>query len=256
LEVLELIINDFNLEAFVDPVPYEAIPDYLQIVAYPTCLSQLQQRLLQGFYRTFDHFMWEFELVITNARLYNDSESPIIDLVEDFLVPFREELSRILADIVQRTPPPKRSPPKKSTTPKKPREKKPEPEPMSIDEVMEVMGSLSPLPLDDDGDPEDFFPDNHESDAEAEPDFDSEDEDKRRGSRRNSRNKTKVKVERRLSSRVKRKRKYDDWADSDVDEWEEHVKSEEETFRNGKYDEDIENDVKPNQRRRRSSRRR
>uniref|UniRef100_A0A8C6XUR3 Pleckstrin homology domain interacting protein n=1 Tax=Naja naja TaxID=35670 RepID=A0A8C6XUR3_NAJNA len=77
--------------AFVAPVDFQAYPMYCTVVAYPTDLSTIKQRLENRFYRRLSSLMWEVRYIEYNTRTFNEPGSPIVKsakFVTDLLLHF------------------------------------------------------------------------------------------------------------------------------------------------------------------------
>ncbi|XP_075718167.1 PH-interacting protein isoform X3 [Rhinoderma darwinii] len=82
--------------AFVAPVDLQAYPMYSTVVAYPTDLSTIKQRLENRFYRRVSSLMWEVRYIEHNTRTFNEPESPIVKsakFVTDILLFFIKDQS-------------------------------------------------------------------------------------------------------------------------------------------------------------------
>uniref|UniRef100_A0A8C0VDN4 Pleckstrin homology domain interacting protein n=1 Tax=Cyanistes caeruleus TaxID=156563 RepID=A0A8C0VDN4_CYACU len=82
--------------AFVAPVDLQAYPMYCTVVAYPTDLSTIKQRLESRFYRRLSSLMWEVRYIEHNTRTFNEPGSPIVKsakFVTDLLLHFIKDLS-------------------------------------------------------------------------------------------------------------------------------------------------------------------
>ncbi|KAK2113966.1 hypothetical protein P7K49_008232 [Saguinus oedipus] len=85
--------------AFVAPVDLQAYPMYCTVVAYPTDLSTIKQRLENRFYSTakrVSSLMWEVRYIEHNTRTFNEPGSPIVKsakFVTDLLLHFINEIS-------------------------------------------------------------------------------------------------------------------------------------------------------------------
>ncbi|XP_078068576.1 PH-interacting protein isoform X3 [Mustelus asterias] len=76
---------------FVAPVDLQAYPLYCTVVAYPTDLNTIQERVENRFYRRMSSLMWEVRYIEHNARTFNEPGSPIVKsakLVIDVLLQF------------------------------------------------------------------------------------------------------------------------------------------------------------------------
>ncbi|XP_073482941.1 PH-interacting protein isoform X2 [Aquarana catesbeiana] len=97
-EECERIIDGINqlmtldiASAFVAPVDLQAYPMYSMVVAYPTDLSTIKQRLENRFYRRLSSLMWEVRYIEHNTRTFNEPGSPIVKsakFVTDILLAF------------------------------------------------------------------------------------------------------------------------------------------------------------------------
>ncbi|XP_028578654.2 PH-interacting protein isoform X4 [Podarcis muralis] len=77
--------------AFVAPVDFQAYPMYCTVVAYPTDLSTIKQRLENRFYRRLSSLMWEVRYIEYNTQTFNEPGSPIVKsakFVTDLLLHF------------------------------------------------------------------------------------------------------------------------------------------------------------------------
>ncbi|XP_069462392.1 PH-interacting protein isoform X2 [Ambystoma mexicanum] len=97
-EECERIITGINqlmtldiASAFVSPVDLQAYPLYCTVVAYPTDISTIKQRLENRFYRRLSSLMWEVRYIEHNTRTFNEPASPIVKcakFVTDLLLHF------------------------------------------------------------------------------------------------------------------------------------------------------------------------
>uniref|UniRef100_A0A8C9V2Q1 Bromodomain and WD repeat domain containing 3 n=1 Tax=Scleropages formosus TaxID=113540 RepID=A0A8C9V2Q1_SCLFO len=65
-------------KAFVSPVDLNSSPEYYTVVAYPTDLNTIRQRLENRFYRRISALMWEVRYIEHNARTFHEPQSPVI----------------------------------------------------------------------------------------------------------------------------------------------------------------------------------
>ncbi|XP_073445803.1 PH-interacting protein isoform X2 [Dendrobates tinctorius] len=82
--------------AFVAPVDLQAYPMYSTVVAYPTDLSTIKERLENRFYRRVSSLMWEVRYIEHNTRTFNEPGSPIVKsakFVTDILLYFIKDQS-------------------------------------------------------------------------------------------------------------------------------------------------------------------
>jgi hypothetical protein len=79
-------LEDFQKDPYNEPffyeIPYNEIPDYLNIIAYPIYVYLIKERVLNKVYRTLEHVVWEWELMCKNAMVYNNSSSAIYRLAK------------------------------------------------------------------------------------------------------------------------------------------------------------------------------
>uniref|UniRef100_A0A7M4G0H3 PH-interacting protein n=1 Tax=Crocodylus porosus TaxID=8502 RepID=A0A7M4G0H3_CROPO len=97
-EECERIISGINqlmtldiASPFVAPVDLQAYPMYCTVVAYPTDLSTIKQRLESRFYRRVSSLMWEVRYIEHNTRTFNEPGSPIVKsakFITDLLLHF------------------------------------------------------------------------------------------------------------------------------------------------------------------------
>lgn len=64
-------------ENFLNPVNYDAYPEYLMSIAYPVWFYLITERLYNGFYRSLDALKWDISLLASNAVFFNDPKSLI-----------------------------------------------------------------------------------------------------------------------------------------------------------------------------------
>ncbi|XP_071998180.1 PH-interacting protein isoform X1 [Engystomops pustulosus] len=82
--------------AFLAPVDLQAYPIYSTVVAYPTDLSTIKERLENRFYRRVSSLMWEVRYIEHNTRTFNEPGSPIVKsakFVTDILLSFIKDQS-------------------------------------------------------------------------------------------------------------------------------------------------------------------
>uniref|UniRef100_A0A8C3CMY5 Pleckstrin homology domain interacting protein n=1 Tax=Cairina moschata TaxID=8855 RepID=A0A8C3CMY5_CAIMO len=76
--------------AFVAPVDLQAYPMYCTVVAYPTDLSTIKQRLESRFYRRLSSLMWEVRYIEHNTRTFNEPGSPIVKSAKFTILSFQD----------------------------------------------------------------------------------------------------------------------------------------------------------------------
>ena len=69
--VLEKIIESDDFLAFNDEVEPEFKEEYWKQISYPTCLSQIKNRLETNYYRSKEAILWETELIHINCIKFN-----------------------------------------------------------------------------------------------------------------------------------------------------------------------------------------
>jgi len=68
------IAENFNV-----PVDLNAFPVYAMIIAYPMDLSLIKARLENRFYRRVAALQYDVRRIESNARIFNDSRSAIVE---------------------------------------------------------------------------------------------------------------------------------------------------------------------------------
>ncbi|XP_065316123.1 PH-interacting protein-like isoform X2 [Gordionus sp. m RMFG-2023] len=76
---LESICSLAISEPFLAPVDSEIYPDYIQIVPYPINLYLISARCANRFYRRASALIYDVRLILTNANLYNEPSSSIVE---------------------------------------------------------------------------------------------------------------------------------------------------------------------------------
>jgi hypothetical protein len=72
--VLELLMKSFD--TFTDPIDFEKMPDYLEVVPKPICLLDMLSKINDGSYLEPSQFLADIDLLVTNTRSYwNDNNS-------------------------------------------------------------------------------------------------------------------------------------------------------------------------------------
>ena len=74
------IQNDYHSAPFLEPVDYVELhlPDYPKIITHPMDLGTVEKNLLGGQFKTFKELMHDINLIWSNCRTYNLSESDIV----------------------------------------------------------------------------------------------------------------------------------------------------------------------------------
>ena len=76
---LEQIMTLSVAESFNVPVDLNAFPVYAIIIAYPVDLSLIKARLENRFYRRIAALQYDVRRIESNARIFNDSKSAIVE---------------------------------------------------------------------------------------------------------------------------------------------------------------------------------
>ncbi|KAJ3322653.1 hypothetical protein HDV06_002867 [Boothiomyces sp. JEL0866] len=87
--------DDPMFEPFLNQVPYDEYPDYLETVAYPMYIGLIQARLGNHFYRRVQQVAWEWDQMCQNVFAYNAHDSPICDLTREHLLPVKYQILNI-----------------------------------------------------------------------------------------------------------------------------------------------------------------
>uniref|UniRef100_A0A3B3QS68 PH-interacting protein n=1 Tax=Paramormyrops kingsleyae TaxID=1676925 RepID=A0A3B3QS68_9TELE len=69
---------------FASPVDLQAYPTYCTVVAYPTDLSTIKERLKNRFYRRMSSLMWEVRYIEHNAQTFNEPGTTIVKTAKFF----------------------------------------------------------------------------------------------------------------------------------------------------------------------------
>jgi len=69
---------------FYEPVANLNLPDYDQIIKKPMDLDTIRAKLDRGAYNTTDEFAEDLRLCISNCRLYNPPDDPVIVMANQF----------------------------------------------------------------------------------------------------------------------------------------------------------------------------
>lgn len=76
--LLQGIISDPRWTIFLDFVDEGSFQIYYEYIAYPICLGFIRERLLSGYYRRIDAFIWDINMIYEDAFLFNDPSSMIV----------------------------------------------------------------------------------------------------------------------------------------------------------------------------------
>ena len=92
MAIINEAIIDANLEPFVYQVPFDQVPRYLDLVAYPIHILLIKERLVNDFYRHKDQVVWEWDRMCQNAFDFNLPRSAIYKLAKNSLAPILRKL--------------------------------------------------------------------------------------------------------------------------------------------------------------------
>ena len=126
---IEKIINDIldtsDGTLFRDPVTEHIAPHYFDVIKDPICLLDMKKKNSEGFYKTIQMFITDFNLMITNCKNYNFPDinkpklypvrtnekvlRPMVERTENMFFQKINELKKLQAKEVQSWPEPKES---------------------------------------------------------------------------------------------------------------------------------------------------
>jgi WD40 repeat protein len=75
---------------FALDVDFSLYPEYLLHIAYPICITTVLERLKNGYYRTWEHFRFECQLICKNAMKFNQPASEIFREAKELGKQFEE----------------------------------------------------------------------------------------------------------------------------------------------------------------------
>ncbi|CAO3612593.1 unnamed protein product [Mucor hiemalis] len=87
LKVLDTVQKRDAYGFFLEPVNPKLVPDYLKIIKSPMDFSTMRNKLEAGQYKSVEEFRHDFNLIITNAKIYNAPETiywKSADKIHDF----------------------------------------------------------------------------------------------------------------------------------------------------------------------------
>lgn len=77
--LLRQLLNDLTDQTwawpFAEPVDPETVPGYYAVIKEPMDLKTMDHRLEHGFYKSLDMFVKDFDRIISNCKMFNDSKS-------------------------------------------------------------------------------------------------------------------------------------------------------------------------------------
>ncbi|XP_030766018.1 uncharacterized protein LOC115890048 [Sitophilus oryzae] len=98
-KILDFVKNHDDAWPFVDPVEEEYAPNYYSIIRRPMDLTRMEDKLDQGYYKTYDKFRGDFQLIVNNCRLYNGVENEYTEMVDNLLKVFEKATEKYLDQI-------------------------------------------------------------------------------------------------------------------------------------------------------------
>ncbi|XP_048525745.1 bromodomain-containing protein 4A isoform X2 [Dendroctonus ponderosae] len=98
-KILDYVKNHEDAWPFVDPVEEEYAPNYYSIIRRPMDLTKMEERLDQGYYKGYDKFKGDFQLIVNNCRLYNGAENEYTLMVDNLVTVFDKATERFLDQI-------------------------------------------------------------------------------------------------------------------------------------------------------------
>ncbi|XP_050294423.1 protein split ends-like isoform X2 [Anthonomus grandis grandis] len=98
-KILDYVKNHEDAWPFVDPVEEEYAPNYYSIIRRPMDLTKMEERLDQGYYKSFDKFKGDFQLIVNNCRLYNGAENEYTQMVDVLVKVFEKATEKYLDEI-------------------------------------------------------------------------------------------------------------------------------------------------------------
>lgn len=69
---------DDKFEEFYHLPDKKVYQDYFETIAYPISLSMIEERVKNDFYRRYESFVWDLQLLYNNAYSYNRPNSEIV----------------------------------------------------------------------------------------------------------------------------------------------------------------------------------
>eukprot|EP00937_MAST-01D_sp_MAST-1D-sp2_P001111 g1111.t1 len=73
---LKIVKANTSSWPFQEPVNTDEVTDYLDVVTDPIDISEIEQKLNDGFYKTKPMFVADLERMVANAKAYNKSDTP------------------------------------------------------------------------------------------------------------------------------------------------------------------------------------
>ncbi|XP_056642020.1 uncharacterized protein LOC130448611 [Diorhabda sublineata] len=98
-KILDFVKNHEDAWPFTDPVEEEYAPNYYSIIRKPMDLQRMEERLESGYYKSFDKFRGDFQLIVDNCKLYNGAENEYTEMVDNLLHVFEKATEKYLDQI-------------------------------------------------------------------------------------------------------------------------------------------------------------
>ncbi|XP_072385619.1 uncharacterized protein dikar [Diabrotica undecimpunctata] len=98
-KILDYVKNHEDAWPFTDPVEEEYAPNYYTVIRKPMDLQRMEERLDSGFYKSFDRFRADFQLIVDNCKLYNGAENEYTEMVDNLLQVFEKATEKYLDHI-------------------------------------------------------------------------------------------------------------------------------------------------------------
>ena len=80
--IVREMMKQEDMAVFYDPVAYKKFPSYLEFNPYPMNIRFITDRLDKGFYRRMESLIWDIQLMLRNAIVFNEADSLIARLAE------------------------------------------------------------------------------------------------------------------------------------------------------------------------------
>jgi ribosomal protein S18 acetylase RimI-like enzyme len=94
-DILRQVQEHADAWPFLQPVDAEAVPDYYDIIKEPMDLSTIEARLEDNYYRTFDLFVTDFQLMFNNCRTYNSRDTTYYECAENLEAYFKKLMRNV-----------------------------------------------------------------------------------------------------------------------------------------------------------------
>ncbi|CAH1107566.1 unnamed protein product [Psylliodes chrysocephalus] len=98
-KILDFVKSHEDAWPFTDPVEEEYAPNYYSIIRKPMDLQRMEERLDSGYYKNFDKFRGDFQLIVDNCKLYNGAENEYTEMVDNLQQVFQRGTDKYLDQI-------------------------------------------------------------------------------------------------------------------------------------------------------------